>query len=183
MADPPRFAAFLRGMNVGGHRLSNEELRGHFSAMGFREVASFRASGNVIFSADPEPPRAIAERIEQGLEASLGYAVPTFIRASAEVREIAAAQPFAPEHVRASTGKLHVGLLTAPPSAGALQDVLSLGSDRERLAFGERELYWLPAGRTMDSELDLKAVERLLGPMTLRTKSTIELICARHFAE
>jgi uncharacterized protein (DUF1697 family) len=178
-----RLAAFLRGMNVGGHRLTNDELRGHFAAMGFQEVASFRASGNVIFSAGAEAPRAIAERIEQGLAASLGYAVPTFIRAAEEIRAIAAARPFAPEHVRASTGKLHVALLAAPAPARARGEVLSLAGDRDRLAFGERELYWLPSGGMLESELDLKAVERLLGAMTLRTKGTIELICAKHFGE
>jgi uncharacterized protein (DUF1697 family) len=170
-------------MNVGGHRLTNDELRGHFAAMGFEEIATFRASGNVIFSADRESPRAIAERIEQGLAASLGYAVPTFIRAGGEVGAIAAARPFAPEHVRASTGKLHVALLAAPASAQAREQVLSLAGDGDRLAFGERELYWLPSGGMLESELDLKAVERLLGPMTLRTKGTIELICAKHFPE
>jgi uncharacterized protein (DUF1697 family) len=170
-------------MNVGGHRLTNDELRGHFAAMGFEQVASFRASGNVIFSADAESPRVIAERIEQGLAAALGYAVPTFIRAAGEVGAIAAARPFAPEHVRASTGKLHVALLATPASARAQGEVLSLGGDGDRLAFGECELYWLPSGGMLESELDLKAVERLLGAMTLRTKGTIELICAKHFAE
>jgi hypothetical protein len=84
--------------------------------------------------------------------------------------------------VRASTGKLHVALLATPASARAQGEVLSLGGDGDRLAFGERELYWLPSGGMLESELDLKAVERLLGAMTLRTKGTIELICARHFA-
>ena len=45
----PRYAAFLRGINVGGHRLTNDELRAHFEALGLREVRVFRAS-------DPENP-------------------------------------------------------------------------------------------------------------------------------
>jgi uncharacterized protein (DUF1697 family) len=168
-------------MNVGGHRLTNEELRARFMEMGFHEVASFRASGNVIFSAGGESPGAIAERIEQGLAASLGYAVPTFLRTAEEVGAIAAARPFASEHVQASSGKLHVGVLGAPAPARARGQVLSLAGDGDRLAFGVRELYWLPSGGMLESELDLKAVERLLGQMTLRTKGTIELICAKHF--
>ena len=44
-----RYVAFLRGMNLGNRRLKNEELRGEFEALGFAEVATFRASGNVIF--------------------------------------------------------------------------------------------------------------------------------------
>ena len=50
------YAAFLRGMNVGGHRVTNEELRARFAAMGFSGVATFRASGNVVFAGGAEPP-------------------------------------------------------------------------------------------------------------------------------
>jgi uncharacterized protein (DUF1697 family) len=170
-------------MNVGGHRLTNVELCAHFTSMGFREVASFRASGNVIFAGEEQPDDAVAERIEAGLETALGYAVPTFIRAASEVRAIAAAEPFAREHVEASTGKLQVALLDARPSQESRMAVLELTSDADRLHVGERELYWLPCGGMSDSELDLKAIERLLGAMTVRTKNTIEQIAGRHFAD
>src|ERR1700722_4301934 len=43
-------AAFLRGMNVGGHRITNEDLRTHLTAMGLKEVATFRASGTAVFA-------------------------------------------------------------------------------------------------------------------------------------
>ena len=46
-----------------------------------------------------------------------------------------------------------------------------------------RELYWLPSGRMLETTLDLKAIERLLGPLTMRTKNTVEQIAAKHFAE
>jgi uncharacterized protein (DUF1697 family) len=177
-----KYAAFLRGMNVGGHRLTNVELCGHFAAMGFRDVASFRASGNVIFAGEEQADDAVAERIEQGLEQALGYAVPTFIRAASEVRAIAALQPFASEHVEASTGKLQVALLSARPAAKDRRTVLALASDADRLHFGERELYWLPSGGLLDSELDMKGIERRLGAMTVRTKNTIEQIAGKHFA-
>jgi hypothetical protein len=49
------YAAFLRGMNVGGHRVSNVELGARFEELGFSEVSTFRASGNVIFAAAAEP--------------------------------------------------------------------------------------------------------------------------------
>jgi uncharacterized protein (DUF1697 family) len=180
------YAAFLRGMNVGGHRVTNDELRAHFAALGFADVASFRASGNVVFTADRQAGRASAEelreRIEQGLAEALGYAVPTFVRAAAEVRAIAAAAPFAPERLQGSAGKLQVALLASPPSPQARAQALSLAGDRDGLVFGERELYWLPAGGVLDSALDMKTIERLLGSMTMRTKGTIEQLAAKHFA-
>jgi uncharacterized protein (DUF1697 family) len=175
------YAAFLRGMNVGGHRLTNEELRAYFTAMGFGGVATFRASGNVVFAAPAQPPRALAARIEQGLAAALGYEVPTFIREAREVRAMAAMRPFADERLRACGGKLQVALLSVPPSPSAREAVLALASESDGLAFGERELYWLPNGGILDSALDLKAIGKLLGAMTMRTKNTIEQLAGRHF--
>ena len=36
-------------MNVGGHRITNDELRAAFARIGFEDVGVFRASGNVAF--------------------------------------------------------------------------------------------------------------------------------------
>ncbi len=175
-----RYVAFLRGMNVGGHRLSNDELRGHFLALGFAEVATFRASGNVVFAGETRSPDVVRGHIEEGLESLLGYAVPTFIRADTEVHAIAELQPFAAERVRGSAGKLQVSLLGSSPAPEVREQVLSLASDEDGLVFGERELYWLPSGGLLESELDLDAIDRLLGPCTRRTKNTIELIARKH---
>jgi uncharacterized protein (DUF1697 family) len=179
------YAAFLRGMNVGGHRISSAELRACFEVLGFRDVSSFRASGNVIFAtpADPEPPTEMTARIEAGLEASLGYEVPVFLRTASEVRAIAASQPFPQPLIVASQGKLQVAMLSAQPSPQARQEVLALASDEDRLAFGDRELYWLPSGGILDSVLDFnKGVAKLLGPVTTRTKNTVEQVAAKYFA-
>ena len=183
----PGYVAFLRGMNVGGHRLSNDELRSHFQTLGFAAVATFRASGNVVF-AHPAADAAGAghepkARIEAGLEQALGYAVPTFIRSFAQVRAIAAAQPFPAERVRCAGGKLQVSLLAAPPTRRARAAVLSMAGEEDALAFGARELYWLPSGGLLESALDVDAIDRLLGASTRRTKGTIELIAGRHCNE
>jgi hypothetical protein len=61
--------------------------------------------------------------------------------------------------------------------------VLSLASDEDALAFGERELYWLPSGGMLETALDLDAIDELLGLSTRRTKGTIELIAAKHCGE
>ncbi len=179
------YAAFLRGMNVGGHRLTNDELRAHFEAMGFSDVRTFRASGNVVFAAERESgqhsPERLRERIEHGLGGALGYAVPTFIRAAGEVRAIAASAPFAPERLRGSAGKLQVALLDASPMPQARERALALAGDRDGLVFDEREVYWLPSGGVLGSALDMTVLARTLGSMTIRTKGTIEQIAAKHF--
>jgi uncharacterized protein (DUF1697 family) len=179
----PGYAAFLRGMNVGGHRISNAELGARFEELGFSDVSTFRASGNVVFADDGEPPTEIAARVEAGLEAALGYAVPVFLRSAKEVLEIAAQQPFAKPLIEASKGKLQVMMLATRPTASALKEVLSLASDEDRLMFSERELYWLPSGGILDSELDLKLIGKLLGSATTRTKNTVEQLATKYFAE
>ena len=179
-----RYAAFLRGINVGGHRVSGDELRALFTQLGFEGVATFRASGNVVFgAAGGERPEEIAERIERGLAGSLGYEVPAFVRSASAVKAIAGHRPFDSGLVEASGGKLQVLLLLANPSSQARRKVLGFETDEDLLAIRGRELYWLPSGGIRDSDLDLNEIEALLGAATMRTKGTIDQIAAKHFSD
>jgi uncharacterized protein (DUF1697 family) len=179
------YAAFLRGMNVGGHRITNNDLRARFEELGFDEVRTFRASGNVIFATAVEERQEeqLRKRIEAGLAAALGYAVPVFLRSASEIGTIAADRPFAQPLIDASKGKPQVVLLSTAPAARARKQVLALASDEDRLSFGERELHWLPSGGILDSALDFKAIGELLGSTTTRTKGTIEQLATKYFAD
>ena len=176
-----RYVAFLRGMNLGGRRIKNEELRRHFEEMGFEKVATFRASGNVVFSSPKREAEAkLAQRVESELDARLGYDVPVFLRSIEEVAAIAGREPFDPKAVAKSKGKLQVSLLQKKPSAAARKQVLAMASDEDLLAIEGREFYWLPSGGLLESDLDLKAIEALLGADTRRTMGTIEQIAAKY---
>lgn len=176
-----RYVAFLRGMNLGGRRIKNEELRRHFAEMGFEEIATFRASGNVVFSSPKrEAEGKLAQRVEAELDERLGYDVPVFLRSIEEVAAIAAQRPFDPKRVEKSKGKLQVSLLAKKPSAAAKKKVLALASGENLLAIEGRELYWLPSGGLLESDLNLKAIEALLGADTRRTMGTIEQIAAKY---
>lgn len=177
-----RFVALLRGMNLGGRRIRNEELRAEFETLGFAEVACFRASGNVVFASEESDEPTLTVQIEAGLGEALGYAVPIFLRDAAELRAIAAHEPFDPAAVTASKGKLQVAFLPNSPGASAAREALALATDEDRLALEGRELYWLPSGGISESDLDLKALEAAIGPWTMRTMGTVEQIVARHFA-
>jgi uncharacterized protein (DUF1697 family) len=177
-----RYAAFLRAVNLGSQRqASGADLRKHFEAMGFEDVATFRNSGNVVFEAGREPVAKLTNRIEAGLEKGVGFEVVVFLRTSKEVLAIAAHEPFAPGLVEKSKGKVQVSLLTKKPSEGVRHQVLALGTDADRLKFGARELYWLPSGGTQQSELDQGAIAKVLGPTTMRTKGTIEQLASKYF--
>jgi uncharacterized protein (DUF1697 family) len=178
----PTHAAFLKGMNLGNRRLTNEELRGHFEAIGLTDVATFRASGNVVFGCPQRRDEAaLAELIEDELARLLGYPVATFVRTGQELREVASAEPFDEDTRARLHGKLQVMFLGAKAPARARRDVLALAEGNDALLFGSRELFWLPAGGVSDSTLDMKAIEHALGPATVRTMGTVEQIAARHF--
>jgi len=177
-----RYAAFLRAVNLGSRRrVGAAQLRAEFEAMGFEDAESFRTSGNVVFATGGERPDKLTARIEAALAGSLGYAVTIFLRTEDEVRAIAAHEPFSPALVTASKGKLQVSLLGAEPTAAVSRAVLKLATDDDRLTFAGRELYWLPSGGTRDSAVDARALDKLLGPTTMRTKGTLELLAKKFF--
>lgn len=177
-----RYVAFLRGMNLGGRRIRNEELRAEFETLGLAEVACFRASGNVVFASEEGDEPTLIVHIEAGLGEALGYAVPIFLREAAELRAIATREPFDAAALAASKGKLQVAFLPAEPGGSGARDALALATDGDRLAIEGRELYWLPSGGVSETDLDLKALEAAVGPWTMRTMGTVEQIVAKHFA-
>jgi uncharacterized protein (DUF1697 family) len=174
-----RHVAFLRGINLGkSRRVKNEQLRVAFEQLGLDSVATFRASGNVIFEA--AEARDLAARVEAGLAEELGFEVTVFLRSARQVAAIAAHQPFGAERVGAAKGRLQVALLPSGPSPAVRKKALALALDGDPLAIRGSELYWLPSAGTLDSDLDLKALEALVGPWSMRTMGTIEQIAAKH---
>jgi uncharacterized protein (DUF1697 family) len=174
------YVAFLRGMNLGGRRIANEELRQRFEELGLSDVSCFRASGNVLFASDTGDEEKLRERVEAGLAKSLGYDVPVFLRSAAELRVVSAQEPCDPGLVSASKGKLQIAFLPAKTGAKARKQALTLSSDADRLALNGRELYWLPSGGISESDLDLKTLESILGPWTMRTKGTVDQIATKY---
>jgi uncharacterized protein (DUF1697 family) len=171
----PRYAAFLRGINVGGTRITKDDLCAPFQALDLEDVTTFRASGNVIFDGPRESATKLAKRIEERLAVDLGFTrAVTFIRTAAEMRALAEDDPIP----RAPGEKLHVLFCLKKPPAS----VLDYATPTDPLAIGKKELYWGPDGRMIDSEIDLKAIEKLIGPMTMRTKDTVDQIAARWFS-
>ena len=84
------YIAFLRGINLGNRRLKMDELRARFEELKFANVATFIASGNVIFSSKSDDETKLVRQIEQHLARTLGYPVDTFVRTRAEVAAMAA---------------------------------------------------------------------------------------------
>jgi uncharacterized protein (DUF1697 family) len=178
----PTHAAFLRAVNLGANRqVKSADLCRCLEGAGFNEVASFRTSGNVVFSATGAAGQ-LARRVERALAAEFGFEVPVFLRTRAQTRKIASKQPFPKRQVEASTGKLQVALLPAKPGRKAAAEVMSMAGRDDLLALDGTELYWLPSGGTQQSSLDQGAIERAIGPYTMRTMGTIESLAGKFFA-
>src|SRR5258705_7845630 len=90
----PKYVAFLRAIIVGGHIVKMDQVRSLFEAMGFSNVETFIASGNVIFDSKSKSAKALEGKIERALEDNLGYPVKTFIRSIAELAAVARYKPF-----------------------------------------------------------------------------------------
>ncbi|HJZ38109.1 MAG TPA: DUF1697 domain-containing protein [Solirubrobacterales bacterium] len=178
-----RYVAFLRGINLGNRRVKSPELIGHFEAMGFGDVATFRASGNVVFvdpAGDTEPK--VQARVEAGLEEALGYEVATFLRSAKEVAAIAARDPFDAKAIKASKGKPQVVLLGRKPGAKAKKALEEITPDGDLMVVEGRELHWLPTVGLSETDLDTKALDAAVGKGTTRTAGTIEAIAAKYCA-
>ena len=157
----PRYFAFLRAINVGGHVVRMETLRELFTSLGLSGVETFIASGNVVFESRTAKPAALEARIARHLEASLGYPVATFLRTEAELAAIHGHRPFDDAEIQAA-GAFCVGFL-----ARALTDVenatlLSLQTDLDTLRANGREVYWLCRTRQSDSKITNGLLERSL---------------------
>jgi uncharacterized protein (DUF1697 family) len=176
-----RYVAFLRGMNLGGRRITNDDLRTACEACDLTDVATFRASGNVIFEAPGGVEgEDLSTKIEAGLAGGLGYDVPVFLRSCAQVAEIAGRKPFTAARLKASAGKLQVAMLPGAPGKAVRKVALAMATKDDPLSIEGSELFWLPKGGVSDSDLDLKTLEAELGPWTMRTMGTVEQIAAKH---
>lgn len=135
------YIAFLRGINLGKRNVKSDELRSIFSEMGFENVRTVIASGNVIFDAKQKDPEKLTVRIENFLKEELGYKVIVFLRSQAELESILENNPFKDDHGK--DGKCYISFLSDEPPKDAAKEVLARSSDTEKFAFIGRELYML----------------------------------------
>jgi len=113
-----KYAAFLRGINVGGHKaVKMEELKKAFETLGFKNVKTLLASGNVLFAAPAASESALAKKIERKLETVFGYEIGVLIRKIEGLQRLAEADPFAGIKITPQT-RLYVTFLAEKPRSG-----------------------------------------------------------------
>ena len=174
-----RHIAFLRAINVGGHTVTMERLRTLFQELGLKDVETFIASGNVIFTSAAKSA-ALEAKVERHLEKALGYEVATFIRSDAEVAAVAGYRAFK-DTPADFAGSLVVGFVRDRLDAATQRALLALRTDIDDLHVNGREVYWRTAGRQSDSTLSNALFERTLkGKATFRNINTVTRLAARY---
>ena len=169
-----RFVALLGGINLGNRRLTMERLRAEVAALGFDDVSTFIASGNVLFSAPPvrDGGEAYGRRLADGLGAAFGWTVPTFVRPAAELLHSVDLRPFG----TVDEGASHfIAFCAAAPT----NDLAAAGTDVDQFVVDGRDVHWRIQGRTMDSKVSLPKLPKLLGqPCTTRNITSAERLAA-----
>lgn len=174
----PRLVAFLRAVNVGGRVVKMEALKNHFTAMGFSDVETFIASGNVVFSS--KGVKGLDGKIAATLEQELGYPVATFVRTVAEVAAAAAHAPFAEKDVAACPTFL-VGFLSKNLDAAGAERLTLLSTKDDHFHVRGRDYWWLSTYHQARPAITGRQLEKALGePTTLRNVNTIRRMAERY---
>lgn len=158
-----------------------DQLRQLFEALGFANVETFIASGNVIFEAKSKDTNALQRRIEKHLHKALGYEVVTFLRTLEELDKVAHHQPFAESEMNRPGNTLYVGFIADSPAKAVSQKVEALATEVDDLKVTDRELYWLLRTSFSDSKLSGATIERALGmKATIRNINTVQRILKKY---
>jgi uncharacterized protein (DUF1697 family) len=145
-----RFIAFLRAINVGGGRtVKMQSLRQVFESLGFSTVATFIASGNVVFETTRKKTKRLERKIERALKEALGYEVRTFVRGEAELVKIANYRPF-PRSKFDETWRSNIIFLADNLNEKLMQSVNALRTNTDVFEVHGREIYWRRRRKRME---------------------------------
>src|SRR4051812_37561516 len=95
-----KYLAFLRGINVGGNQIVKmPELKKVLEKLGYKNVKTFLASGNVAFETAKEDfakdkTAVLVSLLEQELKKKFGFEILVILRTHQEIQKIIKADPF-----------------------------------------------------------------------------------------
>lgn len=112
-----KYVAFLRGINVGGHKkIKMDDLRAAFASWGFTNIKTLLASGNVLFDSKKANSHALKQILEKNIAATFGFEVPVILRTLEEIQDLADADPFKGIKVTPQT-RLYATFLSEKPTS------------------------------------------------------------------
>ena len=176
----PRLVAFLRAINVGGRNLvPMKRLREIFEDLGFTDVETFIASGNVLFAAKTTDLEALERQIERRLQEEFGFEIKTFLRTQSDVAAIARRKPFPPAALKTAAA-LNVAFLTGPLGAAERRIVASFRTEIDDFHVNGREVYWLcRTSQSRSTFSNARFEKQLKVAATFRGVRTLQKLAAR----
>lgn len=141
-----RYIALLRGVNVGGITITNGPLREVFEQLGFDEVRTVLASGNVVFSADEADAATLKARVERALSERFGYEAWIVLITHDGLEAAIDGFPFDAE----DPGRQPYVVFTSEPAVldELLDDTGRFDAEVDPLARGDGVVYWNPVKGT-----------------------------------
>ena len=139
----PRYAALLRGINVGKNkRIARSDLKALVSGLGHGGVRTHLNSGNVVFTAGERSSDDLAREIEAAIASTLGMEVAVVVRSGEELRRIVEDNPF--PQAAADHTTLHVAFLGEAPGPDEVAALASRdkGDDDYRVAGADVYLHY-----------------------------------------
>ena len=147
------WVALLRGINLGArNRIPMAGLRETFEVFGAEDVATYIASGNVVFTHKRRAREALARDLQKAIAKDHGVDTPVVLRTFEEIREAAGRTPFGKDNAHT-----YITFLAEPKK---LPD-LETGDDRMELIGADLYLY-LPNGLAK-ATLPLPKLDRAVG--------------------
>lgn len=155
-------------------------LRELFEELGFSNVATLIASGNVIFESAVNDVALLAPQIEGHLKQALGYRVPTFIRSAKEIAAIAKYQPF-PLEPDSDSHTLSVMFMAESLPKDVQQSFLTFRTSIDEFHIHQREIYWLCRKKTSESLVDWKLLGKTIAmpTVTVRNITTVRKLAEK----
>jgi uncharacterized protein (DUF1697 family) len=153
----PRYVAFLRAINVGRRRVKMADLRERFVELGFTNVDTFIASGNVIFDTPSRAVRTLTSTIESHLETSFGFDVAAMLRSPSEIAHVIDGAEERDGHA------LHAIFLDREAMPDERARIIALNNDVDCFSVGDRVLYWWCRGGAGVSTVSGPTLERAAG--------------------
>jgi len=173
MARSTEYVALLRGINVGGNNIIRmTELIACFTELGLGDVRTYIQSGNVVFSAPPEPSTILTERIETALAERFGYEAAVVVRSRKQMADLVAR---APKGFGSSpkTHRYDVLFLMAPLTARKLLTSLPLKEGVDEVFAGRAEIYFSRLiEKASQSRLSRIAGMPIYKSITIRNRNT-----------
>jgi uncharacterized protein (DUF1697 family) len=172
-----RYVAFLRAINVGGHTVKMDHLRGLFESLGFADVETFIASGNVIFETKERDAAKLEKKIAAHLEADLSYGVDTFVRTIKETAEIEKRCPF---QLKKKDDLIYVAFLHEPLNADGKSALMAVKNTMNDFAVMGSEIYWLRLNRDDSIFLKSSLGKILKVSVTVRNMTSIHKLVEKY---